>query len=181
VEEELLKELYQTHSDSIYYFLARKSGSDELAFDLMQDTFIRADAYYKHVENPKAWLFRIARNLYIDYMKQQKNTDNSGNDDSAILLNLASEENLENNVNWKLLKNSILKKLAEENKIYPELFLLRLDYRLTHKEIADIVDIPFRTIRRYFEKIRTIIYHNFKDDLNMKSLLNNQEYGQNND
>jgi len=175
MEEMHLKELYVAYSDSIYYYLARRSGSEEVAFDLMQDTFVRAGIYYKNVENPKAWLFMIARNILIDYMKDAKKNEGSSHDETLTFMNLASAENIEDNVNWKILKSNILKKLDEENKILPEIFLLRLDYELTHKEIAEVVNIPFRTIRRYFEKIRNIIYNNFKDELDIKD---SQNYGQ---
>lgn len=175
MEEESLKKLYLDYSDSIYFFLLRRSGSQELAFDLMQDTFIRAGTYYKEVKNPKAWLFMIARNLLIDYMKRQSNKINEAYDDTLYLLNLIAPENVENDITWKILKNTILKKLAEENPLFCDLFLLRLDHNLSHKEIATTTGLSFRTVRRYFEKIRNVIYRNFKDDLSIKEPSFNEE------
>lgn len=170
MKETDLKELYETYSDPIFRYLQSRTGSEDLAFDLMQETFIKADAYYKDVEHIKAWLFTIARNLMLDHMKKSTTRKEFQQDDSEVLESLSSGEELQESVDWKMLKDSILKTLAKENSLFPELFLLRLNENMTHKEISGVTEIPFRTIRRHFEKIRNVIYQNFKDELNISRL-----------
>ncbi len=166
METSQLKELYESYSDSIYHYLKSRSGSDEIAFDLMQETFLKADLYYKDIENVKAWLFTIARNLLIDYMRKRAKRKEI-QDEGEFLNSVASGEKMESAIDWKMLKESIVKTLKNENPLFPELFLLRINYELTHEEISNITKIPFRTIRRHFERIRNIIYQNYKDDLNI--------------
>ena len=178
MEEQYLKELYEAHCDSIYYYLKGRCGSEELAFDLMQETFIKASLYYKNVEYVKAWLFTIARNLLIDHMKKSSSRNEVDQDTDEYFKNVSSSEEMEKSVDWKILKESMLKTLAKENPVFPELFLLRLNHDLTHKEIAEITRISFRTIRRHFEKIRNVIYQYYKDDLNIAPLYG---YGKSNE
>lgn len=45
------------------------------AEDLTQDTFVKAYRYFENFEqrsNPKTWLFNIAHNLTIDYIRKRK-------------------------------------------------------------------------------------------------------------
>ncbi|MBU9723413.1 RNA polymerase sigma factor [Bacillus alkalicola] len=69
-----MNNLYHEHSDDIYqyiFFMIRDHGQ---AKDLMQDTFLRAyDNFHRFDgDNPRGWLFRIARNITIDYIRRKK-------------------------------------------------------------------------------------------------------------
>jgi len=68
--------LYRDHKDHIYNFLARMANDPELALDITQQTFVKAlsDKNIHQVENPKAWLFTIARNTLYNEFKRKKAT-----------------------------------------------------------------------------------------------------------
>ena len=58
----------QTEYD-IFTYLWRMTGDVETAFDLSQETFLRAWQHYGKIcryAEPKAWLFRVATNLAIN-------------------------------------------------------------------------------------------------------------------
>jgi RNA polymerase sigma factor (sigma-70 family) len=57
-----LEELFHEHHTSLFRFLARMTGDEELARDMVQETFVTIAA--RGTDTPsKAWLFQIARNL----------------------------------------------------------------------------------------------------------------------
>ncbi|KMJ57177.1 RNA polymerase ECF-type sigma factor [Bacillus sp. LL01] len=65
---------YEKYSNDIYNYAFYMIGEREQALDILQDTFIRA---YNNLESfqggrEKSWLFRIARNLTIDYIRKKK-------------------------------------------------------------------------------------------------------------
>jgi len=69
-----LEQLYQEYAKSLYYFLLKMSGSVHIAEDLVQETFVRATvslSFYKE-EDVRAWLFKVARNTYLDEWRKQK-------------------------------------------------------------------------------------------------------------
>jgi RNA polymerase sigma factor (SigM family) len=69
-----LDNLYRQYAKPLYYFLLKMSGSPPLAEDLTQETFVRATvslSLYKQ-EDVKAWLFKVARNAYLDEWRKQK-------------------------------------------------------------------------------------------------------------
>jgi len=68
-------DLYKTHKDRIEGFIRRMVRDATLAQDLTQETFIRAQKGLKDFRgeaNPLTWLFRIANNLCLDHLRQEK-------------------------------------------------------------------------------------------------------------
>ncbi|MDN7240633.1 RNA polymerase sigma factor [Planococcus sp. N028] len=70
-----ITEWYQQHSDAIFRYILLMVRNHQQAEDLTQETFINAFKYYDTFErkaNPKTWLFRIAHNLTVDFIRKQK-------------------------------------------------------------------------------------------------------------
>ncbi|GKL31319.1 DNA-directed RNA polymerase sigma-70 factor [Klebsiella pneumoniae] len=60
---------WQQHEAELSRFLASRTGDREQAADLLQEVFLRARACadrFCEMENPRAWLYRTARNLLTD-------------------------------------------------------------------------------------------------------------------
>nr|WP_259548210.1 sigma factor [Heyndrickxia oleronia] len=73
-----LDQIYRRYAEGLYYYLLHLSGSPSLSEELVQETFYRATislARFKHQE-VKPWLYKIARNTYIDEWRRRK--DGSG-------------------------------------------------------------------------------------------------------
>lgn len=63
---------WESHETELRRFLRYRAGSDVEADDLLQEVFLRALKQPKGlcgIENPRAWLFRTARNLMIDRLR----------------------------------------------------------------------------------------------------------------
>ncbi|PSL32962.1 RNA polymerase sigma-70 factor (ECF subfamily) [Planomicrobium soli] len=69
-----LENLFKLYSKPLYYFLWKMSGSAHLAEDLTQETFVRAtiSLHTYEGEEARAWLFKVARNVYIDEWRKRK-------------------------------------------------------------------------------------------------------------
>lgn len=70
-----LGNLYKRYARSLYFYLLRLCDSKQLAEDLTQETFVRATIHLHtyEEEEARAWLFKVARNAYLDeWRKQQK-------------------------------------------------------------------------------------------------------------
>ena len=56
-------------------FLLHRTGDSAVADDLLQDVFLRAlqqEKAFSALENPRAWLFQVARNLLLDRLRLSK-------------------------------------------------------------------------------------------------------------
>ncbi len=69
-----LENLYKQYAKTLYFYLLRLSGSKQLAEDLTQETFVRATIHLNEYEGEeaRAWLFKVARNAYLDEWRKQK-------------------------------------------------------------------------------------------------------------
>lgn len=69
-----LENLYREYAKALYFYLLRLSGSTQLAEDLTQETFVRATVHLNEYEGEeaRAWLFKVARNAYLDEWRKQK-------------------------------------------------------------------------------------------------------------
>lgn len=73
-EEEFLA-AYNEHSDALFRHAFFRLSDRERAYDLTQDTFIKAWDYVRaggEVKMPKAFLFRVLNNLIIDEYRRSK-------------------------------------------------------------------------------------------------------------
>jgi RNA polymerase sigma-70 factor (ECF subfamily) len=61
--------------NTLYHWLYKQSLDSELAFDLLQETFLKAlqiDRSFCEISNQRAWLFKVASNLLTDEWRKQK-------------------------------------------------------------------------------------------------------------
>jgi RNA polymerase sigma factor (sigma-70 family) len=163
METDILQQLYFSHAKKIHRYLKSLCHSEDRAFDMMQETFLAADRYYKPgaVENPEAWLIGIARNIFKKEAKREQKfipTDVSE-------LQIADTRQEEPQKDFQLLRENIDAKLASADPLLAEIFALRLDMDFTHAQIASALELPLITVRRHFEKIKALIEQNFSSDL----------------
>ena len=68
-------ELVERHYEMLYRYAYRLSGSAADAEDLVQETFVRAQAKLDQVRDAQrvsAWLFSILRNLYLQRLRSER-------------------------------------------------------------------------------------------------------------
>jgi RNA polymerase sigma-70 factor, ECF subfamily len=138
--EQQINNWYHTYNNDIYKFILYMINDHEQAKDLMQDTFIRA---YNNLnsfqgENEKAWLYRIARNLTIDFIRKKKPIHYYM--DSALSIKspgLTPDQTLSLNEQEKDLYIAITKL----KRSYREVIILRKIKELSIKETASILGL----------------------------------------
>ncbi|MBT2644700.1 RNA polymerase sigma factor [Bacillus sp. ISL-41] len=73
--KEEIADWYDQHSKSILSFILLMVKDYQQAEDLTHDTFVKAYLYYdsfKHHSSEKTWLFSIAHNLTVDFLRKRK-------------------------------------------------------------------------------------------------------------
>ena len=71
--EEAFRSFYELTARPVRVYLARMTGDDRLADDLLQETyyrFLRTNATFENDEHRKNYLFRIATNLVHDHRRK---------------------------------------------------------------------------------------------------------------
>lgn len=137
IERSFLK-FYEELAEPIFRHCYFRVRSREIAEDLTQESFMRLWNYLakgNKVENPKAFLYRIAGNLIVDHYREKKESsldalseggyDPKGEDADAVTAYAAGEH-----------ARAILRKLDAP---YRETMILRYIDGLSVGEIAQIV------------------------------------------
>ncbi|MET3696617.1 RNA polymerase sigma-70 factor [Bacillus oleivorans] len=72
---------YHEYSNDIFRYVFFMIGDRDQTNDILQDTFLRAYSHYESFngENVKSWLFKIARNLTIDFIRKKKPSSSISN------------------------------------------------------------------------------------------------------
>lgn len=141
------------------FFLHLTCGDSELSDDLAQDTFIKAYtniASFRNLSGFSTWLYRIAYNVFYDYIRSRKETD--GLDVRQIdAINCTEQEN----VGQRMDIYQSLKMLKEMERTCITLFYME---DVSIDKIAGIVGIPAGTVKSHLsrgkEKLATYLKTN---------------------
>lgn len=71
--KQVISSWVNSHGDDLYSWACHKTSDDDLAQDLVQETFLSAFQSYKSFKgkgNPKTWLFAILNNKIIDHYRK---------------------------------------------------------------------------------------------------------------
>jgi RNA polymerase sigma-70 factor, ECF subfamily len=159
-QEEGFELLVRRHSQELFRFLVRFTGSAATAEDIVQETFLQVHlsaASFDRSRRLKPWLFTIAANKARDLMRSRSRRPEvpldahvgSAEEDSQRFLDfladssdsptLAIEEEEK-----KAFVRAILAKMPEHLR---EVLVLSYYHRFPYKEIADILDVPLGTVK----------------------------------
>jgi RNA polymerase sigma-70 factor (ECF subfamily) len=160
--------IYQEFSDAIFRYCLYQTSNREKALDLTQDTFVKTWEYLasgNKVDNLKAFLYKVAGNLIIDYRRKKKAESLDKMAEAGF--DLRDESNLmektEETFDSKLAVES-LNKLDEK---YRKVLMLRFVEDLSIKEIAKILKKSENSIsviiHRGTQKLKEILEDKEKD------------------
>ena len=138
--------IYTQLKAPVYTVLVRLTGDRALAEDLLQEVFLKLYRQPPRAEKPRAYVFRMARNLAIDALRQRQPTE------SLEELSVQTDSDL------KLDLEQAISRLTVEER---QLVALHLSAGLTFREVAAIVERPLGTVlwqyRRAIEKLRVLL------------------------
>lgn len=152
ISEDKIVTAYREHAREILIYLNRLTGSAEVSEDILHDAFANLVEYskQKQVDNIRAFLYRTAHNLALNYIRKNKRlTSIDSHDDRAIFCSDDSTARIEK----EELECRIYDILRDTDEDTRSFFVLRKENGLSVEEIADITGKSSRTIRRKLKNI----------------------------
>lgn len=153
-DEEAFAETVKIYLNQIYNFVFHLVGDRDAAEDLAQETFVKTWKNLKHFDQKrsfKTWIFTIAKNTALDWLKKKKEipfskfTDEEG---ESWLENVADENILPDEIIAQGDLAEDLEKILEKIPIhYRAILLLHYKEDFTLHEIAEILSEPYNTIK----------------------------------
>jgi len=154
-------ELFRKYEKRVFRVARRMCGSDDEAWDITQDAFIRAmqamdryDTQYRFF----TWIYRITTNLAINYSKKKMRRHEVHFDETY---SAEGQQVIEDNVADRAAGEQLIGAVSKAvDKLTPALkavFVLRIDQQLSYSEIAESLDIALGTVMSRLNRARTKI------------------------
>jgi RNA polymerase sigma-70 factor (ECF subfamily) len=160
------RELLHRYERPVFSLVYRMVRDRSLAEDLAQEAFIRAfdkiDSYNPSYKFSN-WIFKIANNHAIDYLRRRKvdtvsihgpRNAASAEEGRSELSVASSGESPEAYVENMELRGQIEDAIARLRPEYRTAVLLRHVEGHTYEEIADVMELPLGTVKTYLHRAR---------------------------
>lgn len=147
-----LAALVEEHSELLYRYAFRLSGSATEAEDLTQQTFLAAHRHLDQLREPgraKSWLCSILRNVYLKQVRNQPVAHVSLQD----VAELSTDAGMESPVDEEQLQAALLE-LPEE---YRSPVILFYFGDLSYKEIAEQLAVPIGTVMSRLARAKSFL------------------------
>ncbi|MBC7914829.1 MAG: sigma-70 family RNA polymerase sigma factor [Pyrinomonadaceae bacterium] len=140
--------LYDMYSASLFGVIIRVVQDQELAEDLLQDTFVKIwnsfDSYDEKKGRLFTWMVNLARNLSVDKLRSKDFRNNNKNQDIENSV-ITIDEQRNTTLNPELLGiKEMVNNLKPEAKAVLDLVYFQ---GYTHVEAADELGIPLGTVK----------------------------------
>ena len=153
------EELLNRYKNQIFSFIFRMIRNPEDAEDLAQDTFIKAFRGLNSY-NPSypfiTWLFRIAHNTCVDFLRAKKPQILSIDDENTPDI-ADGPDSTHKTVELKLQQEDAEKLLAALPPLYSEVLLLQFREDMPIHQIAEILQIPEGTVKVRLFRAKALI------------------------
>lgn len=179
-------ELVKPHEKALFAGSMRFTNNRADAEDLLQETFMRAYVGFRrsrHIEKPRAWLFKIMTNAYINrYHKKRRRG-----------IQVPYEEGLDHKIaevyapavddpREKFFSQLLDSELEDALESLPEQFrqaVILCDISdLSYEEISHVLDCPLGTVRSRISRGREMLFHRLYEYARERGLLARGEKGQ---
>ena len=174
-DQQAFAELMDKYKDSIYYMLLKMVHNNDDAEDLTLEAFGKAFSRL-HQYTPNfafsTWLFKIATNNCIDFLRKKKKNvmsidnriENEDGDDFKFEIKsegLAPEQNAMNDQKIQLMRQYV-KKLKPRYEILVE---MRYFKEMSYDEISEELQLPLGTVKAQLFRAREFLFNILKHSI----------------
>ncbi len=162
--EDGFEELVRRYQRPITNYVFRMLNDYDASLDVTQEVFIKVYnslSRYSSEYKFSTWLYRIAHNAAIDYIRRRSPNEQSietENKDGAYQLQIESPnptpEQERERSEWRTEIEAVVKCLPA---VYRELILLRHAQDLSYDEIAEITNLPLGTVKNRLFRAREMM------------------------
>jgi len=168
-DEKSLEFLIKRYLKPIYSFVYRNVGSQTDAEDITQEVFVKVWKNIRKFDQKKSfkpWVFQIAKNASIDFLRKKKAIpfsrfeDESGRN-SLVDNTAAPALNLIERLSDKKTLSAAMQSLTEKEQ---KIINLRHNEGLSFREIADRIDESINTVKSRYRRTLANLRKNIKEN-----------------
>jgi RNA polymerase sigma-70 factor (ECF subfamily) len=142
-----MRELYTEHAGPLWRYAMRLTGDRARAEDVVQETLLRAWQHPQIADDsersPRAWLFRVARNMIIDEHRSSRFRYEVSSPDGADALERSGPDEVGAALDRLLIADALTQLSLEHRAVVRRAYYLGW----TTAQIADDLQIPEGTVK----------------------------------
>lgn len=169
-DTDAFEKLVKRYEMRVYHFVLKSLRDPEDALDIAQETFLRVYrnlSLFRGQSSFSTWIFSIASNLCIDFVRKQKRRGRhipSVNEDSPEMQNLTDDRfDPVARAEKREVVREIDRALSAITPDLREIFLLREVAGMSYQEIADTLDIELGTVKSRIARARAALAKELSD------------------
>ncbi|MGL1956265.1 MAG: RNA polymerase sigma factor [Colwellia sp.] len=146
-----LTESFITHNVFLRKYLTRYVKEHRDIEDILQDVYINAykAEQSKEIENPKAFLFRVAKNIALNQLKKKSTTMTRYIEESQTEIVMEKTDDLELEISAEQSLEIYCQAVESLPNKCKRVYILRKVQGLTHKEISEKLDITVSCVEKH--------------------------------
>lgn len=153
---EALGKLYDQTERVMYAYILTLVKNHDDTLDILQDTYLKiksAAHLYKPMGKPLAWMFTIAKNLYLEKIRKEKRVVDLKDEYIENSINLSFVSDPED----RMVLETALGVISDEER---EIVMMFAVGGMKHKEIAINLDLPLSTeLSKYHRALKKLKVH----------------------
>lgn len=162
-EDKKFEELFLPFVESLFSFSYHLTRQEEDAQDLVQETLLKAFKSintFQREANPKAWLFSILKNSYINaYRKKKRQAVEVAFEEKKEKSDITD---LRKEIFDPLFEDEVTRAIYQLSDTYRLILLLSDLEGFSYEEIAEILKLPIGTVRSRLFRARKMLRENLK-------------------
>ncbi len=159
--------IYERYAKRLYGFVLRYIKQEEDAKEIVQEVFItiwetreKIETYYSF----ESFIFTIAYNSTISLLRK-KISESKYIDHLKSLQYLESDDNVTNEIHFQEINEQVQKLINQLTPRQREVFKLSREEGLTHKEIAEKLNISTNTVKNHLVSTISFLKSNIDNSL----------------
>jgi len=166
LKKKLSNEVLKKVMNELYYYLMKQGADSETAKDIVQDSVYKMMVHIEAVDPDKyrAWLFKVATNLYYDYCRKKNRAPSLMLDETLA----SNAELIEDALITKENQQYIRKMLDLMPTAYKQLLLLKYELEWSYQQIADYLEIKPNNVKTYLARARKKFKEIYQEENNEK-------------
>lgn len=165
-DQKAFRFLTRKYEKPLYFHILKMVKVHEQVEDIVQESFVKAFANLSSYNTDYAfstWLYRIATNHTIDFLRKKKLKTTSIDEplstkDGDMKIELAGQGETDREIIRKERKKIITNAIDNLPGKYREVIMMRHLEEMSYQEISDELDLPLGTVKAHIFRAREMLY-----------------------
>lgn len=171
-DERAYSDIVEKYQRALYYHILKMVRNRDVIDDLVQEVFVKAFDNLNSYSTDYAfstWLYRIATNHTIDYLRKKKLQTLSIDEpvktrEGEMQMELPDEDTATDRRVIRKQRSNIIRDAIENlPPKYRKVIQMRHMEEKSYQEIAEILDLPLGTVKAHIFRARELLYKALKD------------------